>query len=317
MSTTPLKIGISACLLGENVRWNGGHALNRFVAHTLGQFVSFVPVCPEAECGLGIPRETLRLVGTIESPRLVTSRTGIDHTERMQTWARERLDQLAQEELCGFIFKKDSPSSGLLRVKVYNDKGQPVKKGVGMFARAFTERFPRVPVEEEGRLNDPKLRENFIEQIFALKDWRDTLDDRKTMGRLVAFHTRQKMLILAHSQKHYRVMGKLVAKGKQMAPTALYDQYEAYLVDALRLKTTTKKNTNVLLHILGHFKQQLTGDEKQEMLELIDQYRTEQIPLIVPITLVNHYVRKYDKPYLAQQTYLNPHPLELKLRNHA
>jgi uncharacterized protein YbgA (DUF1722 family)/uncharacterized protein YbbK (DUF523 family) len=315
--TTPLKIGISACLLGENVRWNGGHALNRFVAHTLGRFVSFVPVCPEVECGLGVPRETLRLVGTVDSPRLVTSKTGIDHTERMQTWAEGRLDQLAQEDLCGFIFKKDSPSSGLLRVKVYNDKGQPVKNGVGMFARAFTERFPRIPVEEEGRLNDPKLRENFIEQIFALKEWRDTLAGGKSMGRLVAFHTRQKMLILSHSQKHYREMGKLVAAGKQTAPTLLYDQYEALLLDALRLKTTIKKNTNVLLHILGHFKKQLSGDEKQEMLELIDQYRAEQIPLIVPITLVNHYVRKYDKPYLAQQTYLNPHPLELKLRNHA
>jgi uncharacterized protein YbgA (DUF1722 family)/uncharacterized protein YbbK (DUF523 family) len=317
MTPTPLKIGISACLLGEKVRWNGGHALNRFVAHTLGQFVSFVPVCPETECGLGIPRETLRLVGTVESPRLVTSKTGIDHTERMQTWAKGRLDRLAQEDLCGFIFKKDSPSSGLLRVKVYNDKGQPVKRGVGMFARAFTERFPRIPVEEEGRLNDPKLRENFIEQIFALKDWRNTLAGRKTMGRLVAFHTRQKMLILSHSQKHYREMGKLVAVGKRMRPTALYDQYEAHLMDALRLKTTVKKNTNVLLHILGHFKRQLSSDEKQEMLELIDQYRAEQIPIIVPITLVNHYVRKYDKPYLAQQTYLNPHPLELKLRNHA
>lgn len=315
--TSSLKIGISACLLGQNVRYNGGHALNRFVAHTLGQFVSFVPVCPEVECGLGTPRETLRLVGSVESPRLVTSRTGIDHTERMQTWARKRLDKLEEEDLCGFVFKKDSPSSGLMRVKVYNEKGQPNKSGVGMFARAFTERFPRIPVEEEGRLNDPKLRENFIEQIFTLKDWRDTLTGRKSMGRLVAFHTRQKMLILSHSQKHYREMGKLVAVGKQLALSELYDQYEVLLMAALNLKTTVKKNTNVLMHILGHFKQQISADEKQEMLELIDNYHAEQIPLIVPITLFNHYVRKYDKPYLAQQTYLNPHPLELKLRNHA
>ena len=315
--TAPLKIGISACLLGQNVRYNGGHALNRFVAHTLGQFVSFVPVCPEVECGLGTPRETLRLVGSIEAPRLVTTKTRIDHTDRMQTWAKKRLDKLAEEDLCGFIFKKDSPSSGLMRVKVYNDKGQPDKKGVGMFARAFTERFPRIPVEEEGRLNDPKLRENFIEQIFLLRDWRNTLAERKSMGRLVAFHTRQKMLILSHSQKHYRQMGKLVAVGKQLGLTKLYDQYEELLVQAMALKTTVKKNTNVLIHILGHFKKQLDADEKQEMLEIIDTYHKEQVPLIVPITLVNHYVRKYDKPYLAQQTYLNPHPLELKLRNHA
>jgi uncharacterized protein YbgA (DUF1722 family)/uncharacterized protein YbbK (DUF523 family) len=315
--TTPLKIGISACLLGEKVRWNGGHALNRFVAHTLGRFVSFVPVCPEVECGLGTPRETLRLVGGVAAPRLVTSKTGIDHTDRMQAWAARRLDQLADENLCGFIFKKDSPSSGLLRVKVYNDKGQPVKQGVGMFARAFTERYPRIPVEEEGRLNDPKLRENFIEQIFVLKDWRDTLAQGRTMGRLVAFHTRQKLLVLSHSQKHYRQMGRLVAEGKRLTPGERYDRYESLLMEALALQTTIKKNTNVLLHILGHFKKQLSADEKQEMLEVMDNYRAEQIPLIVPVTLINHYVRKYEKAYLAQQTYLNPHPLELKLRNHA
>jgi uncharacterized protein YbgA (DUF1722 family) len=224
---------------------------------------------------------------------------------------------LEKENLCGFIFKKDSPSSGLYRVKVYSGKGMPVKQGVGIFARAFTERFPRIPVEEEGRLNDPKLRENFIEQIFTMKRWRDRLAKKKRMGELVDFHTRHKLLIMAHSPDDYRSMGKLVADGKSLSMEQLYDRYENLLLNALRLKTTTKKNANVLYHLMGYFKRNLSADEKQELLEIIDQYRKELVPLIVPVTIVNHYVRKYRQPYLGQQVYLNPHPVELKLRNHA
>ena len=313
----PIRIGISSCLLGNNVRWNGGHKLDRYIRDTLGHYLEFVPVCPEVECGLPIPRETLRLVGDIDNPRLVTTRTGVDHTRRMQTWAQKRVKDLEKEDLCGFIFKKDSPSSGLLRVKVYNAKGMPVKKGVGMFARAFTEHFPRIPVEEEGRLNDPHLRENFIEQIFTFQRWRQILEQRKTTGRLVAFHTRHKLLLLAHSPKHYRAMGKLVASGKKMTPTDLYDAYEKLLIEAMRLKSTLRKNSNVLQHLMGYFKKNLTGDEKQELLEIFGDYRQGNLPLIVPITLINHYVRKYQQPYLAQQYYLNPHPIALKLRNHA
>jgi uncharacterized protein YbgA (DUF1722 family)/uncharacterized protein YbbK (DUF523 family) len=313
----PIKIGISSCLLGNNVRWNGGHKLDRYIRDTLGRYLEFVPVCPEVECGLSIPRETLRLVGDIDNPRLVTTRTGVDHTQRMQTWAKSRVKALEVENLCGFIFKKDSPSSGLMRVKVYNDKGMPVKKGVGMFARAFTEHFPRIPVEEEGRLNDSLLRENFIEQIFTFKRWRETLEQRKSVGRLVAFHTRHKLLIMAHSPKHYREMGKLVATGKKMPPAELYDAYEKLLVEAMRLKTTVRKNSNVLQHLMGYFKNDLSADEKQELLEIFGEYREGNLPLIVPITLINHYVRKYQQPYLAQQYYLNPHPTALKLRNHA
>jgi uncharacterized protein YbgA (DUF1722 family) len=193
----------------------------------------------------------------------------------------------------------------------------PVKQGVGLFARAFTERFPRIPVEEEGRLNDPVLRETFIEMIFALKRWRETLAQNKNMANLVDFHTRHKLLILSHSPQHYRVMGKLVADGKSLPAKELYERYEQQLIDALRLKVTIKKNGNVLYHLLGYFKKELSSDEKQELLDIIDQYRREVVPLIVPITLINHYVRKYQQPYLRQQTYLNPHPIELKLRNHA
>ena len=312
-----IRIGLSTCLLGENVRFDGGHKRDRFVTDTLGQFLEFVPVCPEMECGLGVPRESMRLEGKPESPRLVTNRTKIDHTERMITWARKRVKELEKEDLCGFIFKSRSPSSGMERVRVYNEKGVPENKGVGMFARIFMEHFPLLPVEEDGRLHDIKLRENFIERIFALKRWRDLLDEKRSRGKLVAFHTQHKLLILSHSQKHSRILGKVVAEAKSISPQQLYPQYQALLMEALQLKTTVKKNINVLEHMMGYFKKQLSADEKQELLETFNQYREGYIPLIVPLTLIKHYVRKYDQPYLKQQVYLNPHPVELKLRNHA
>jgi uncharacterized protein YbgA (DUF1722 family)/uncharacterized protein YbbK (DUF523 family) len=312
-----IKLGVSTCLLGENVRWNGGHSRSLFITDTLSQFVDFVPVCPEVECGFPVPRETFRLVGDPDKPRLMTSKTKVDHTHRMVTWTKKRVKALEKEELCGFIFKKNSPSSGLHAVKVFTEKGMPSRRGMGIFARAFTDHFPLIPVEEDGRLNDHKLRENFIEQIFTMKRWRETLTRKKNMGSLVEFHTRHKLLLLSHSPKHYRMMGKLVAGGKSLRPNELFHRYETSLMEALRLKTTVKKNLDVLFHLMGYFKKQLSPDEKQELLEILDQYRREHVPLIVPVTLINHYVRKYRQPYLSQQMYLNPHPIELRLRNHA
>jgi len=311
-----IKLGVSACLMGEQVRWNGGHARDRYLTDILGQYVEYVPVCPEVECGMGVPRETLRLVGDPDNPNLVTSKTNIDHTRRMTDWARKRVRELETENLCGFVFKKNSPSSGLFRVPVKNFKGMPQKKGQGIFARVFTESFPLIPVEEEGRLHDAKLRETFIEQIFTLMRWRETLSKKKRMGSLIDFHTRHKLLVMSHSPDHSRMMGKLVAEGKTLVIDDLLAQYEALLIEALRLKTTLKKNVNVIQHIMGYFKKQLSPDEKQELIEIIDQYRKEHVPLIVPVTLLNHYVRKYGQTYLAQQVYLNPHPIALKLRNH-
>ena len=313
---TPLKLGISACLLGQPVRYDGGHKLDPFLAETLGRFVTFVPVCPETECGLGVPREAMRLVGDPAHPRLVTIHSGIDQTQRMRAWAAKRVEELAREDLCGFIFKSRSPSSGMERVKVYTGEGAPVKKGVGLFARAFMDRLPLLPVEDEGRLHDPVLRENFITRIFVLRRWRDLLASHQNRGGLVAFHTRHKLLLLGHSEKHYRALGKLVAAAKSLPQETLFSQYEALLLEALRLKSTVAKQSNVLLHALGYFKSVLSRDEKEEMVETIDRYRQELVPLIVPITLLNHYVRKYREPYLAGQVYLQPHPLELKLRNH-
>jgi uncharacterized protein YbgA (DUF1722 family) len=259
----------------------------------------------------------MHLEGESDSPRLVTSRSKIDHTKRMITWARKRVKELEKEDLGGFIFKSRSPSSGMERVRVYNEKGIPGKKGVGMFARIFMEHFPLLPVEEDGRMHDIKLRENFIERIFALKRWRDLLDEKRSRGRLVAFHTQHKSLILSHGQKHSRILGKLVAEAKSFSPKQLYSQYQALFMEALKLKTTVKKNVNVLQHMMGYLKKQLSAGEKHELLETFNQYREGYIPLIVPLTLIKHYVGKYDQPYLRQQVYLNPHPIELKLRNHA
>jgi uncharacterized protein YbgA (DUF1722 family) len=226
--------------------------------------------------------------------------------------------ELEQEDLRGFIFKSKSPSSGMERVRVYNEhsQGSPVTRGVGMFARIFMEHFPLLPVEEEGRLHDPVLRENFIERIFVFQRWRELRAAKPTLGDLVGFHTRHKLLILAHSPNHYRELGRLVARGKEVPVQELYARYQSRLMEALRLKTTPKKNTNVLHHLMGYFKKDLNPDEKQELLEVIDYYHQGYVPLVVPITLINHYVRKYNQPYLKEQFYLHPHPVELQLRNH-
>ncbi len=311
-----IKLGISACLLGQEVRFDGGHKHDRFITETLGKFVEFVPVCPEVEYGLGIPRESLRLVGDVDAPRLVTTRTHVDHTDGMIAWAVNRVKELEKEGLCGFVFKSKSPSSGMERVRVYNDSGMPSNKGVGLFARTFMDHFPLLPVEEDGRLHDPLLRENFIERIFAMKRWRELSAEKPSVGKLTAFHTRHKLLMMAHSPKHYRDMGKLTADAKKQPLQQVYQTYETHLLEGLKLKATVSKNSNVLSHLMGYFKKELSADEKAELLEIFDHYRKGYVPLIVPITLINHYVRKYNQTYLKEQYYLQPHPLELKLRNH-
>jgi uncharacterized protein YbgA (DUF1722 family)/uncharacterized protein YbbK (DUF523 family) len=312
-----IKLGLSACLAGEKVRYDGGHRGDRFITDTLGQYVEFVTVCPEVECGLGVPREPMRLVGRPEAPRLLTVRTKQDHTQRLLNWARQRVEELARDDLDGFIFKAKSPSSGRARVKVYNERGVPSATGVGLFARIFMARFPLLPVEDEGRLHDPEIRENFLERLFFQRRWRELLASQPDLGDLVAFHTRHKLQFLAHSPEHYRQMGRLVAQVRELPVPELLAAYQGLALAALRLKATVSKNANVLYHLLGYFKKQLSGDGKQELLEIIDCYRKGLVPLIVPVTLINHYVRHYQEPYLREQFYLHPHPLELKLRNHA
>ncbi|MFO7983791.1 MAG: DUF523 and DUF1722 domain-containing protein [Desulfuromonadales bacterium] len=312
-----IRIGISACLLGQPVRYDGGHKLDRFLVDTLGEYVEYVPVCPEVELGLPTPRQTLRLVGDPLEPRLVFSKSGEDITDAMNNWARVRVRELEKEQLCGFIFKSRSPSSGMERVKVYDRHGNPRNKGVGLFAQAFMEQFPLLPTEEDGRLHDPGLRENFIESIFVMRRWRSVLDSGTRRGDLVDFHSRHKLLLMGHSVELYREMGRLVANAGDINREELFQKYQNLLLQALQVLTTEAKHVNVLHHILGYFKKQLSADEKEEMLELIEHYRQGHIPLIVPVTMMNHFVRKYDQPYLRDQVYLHPHPVELQLRNHA
>jgi len=312
-----LRLGISSCLLGMPVRYDGGHKLDHYLRDTLGQYFEFVPICPEVECGLGVPREAVRLVGDAENPRLITVRSKQDLTDRMAAWAAQRVGELSTEQLCGFIFKSGSPSSGMERVKVYNEKGTAGKNGVGLFARVFMNHFPNLPAEEEGRLNDPILRENFIERIFSCARWQEIVRKKGLkLKDVMDFHTANKLLILAHSPQHYRELGRLVAGGKEMNIRDLISVYERWFMEGMKRKATPSKNANVLMHMVGYFKKELSAWEKGELLDLINQYRMNVLPLIVPVTLLKHYVAKYDQSYLQGQTYLNPHPLELRLRNH-
>jgi uncharacterized protein YbgA (DUF1722 family)/uncharacterized protein YbbK (DUF523 family) len=312
----PVRLLVSACLLGDPVRYDGGHKRDPFLVETLGRFVEWIRVCPEVECGLRVPRESMRLVGDPAHPRLVVGKTGADLTERMERFARARVNELEPLDLCGYICKKDSPSSGMQRVKVYDAAGLPARRGAGVFTRIFMEHFPLVPVEEEGRLQDPLLREMFVERVFCLKRWRDLTREGLSLRRLVGFHTDHKLLLLSHSRKGHDGLGRLVAGAGGMARRRLYDDYLGLFMDTLSQKATVKKHCDVLLHMVGHFKTILTTDDRRELLEVIARYRSSLVPLIVPLTLFHHYVRKYDVHYLARQVYLNPHPAELMLRNH-
>ncbi len=314
--SSPITVGVSSCLLGEHVRYDGGHKHDRYITGTLGRFFSFEPVCPEVECGMTTPREAMRLEGDPAAPRLITRQSRLDKTDQMQMFCSARIARLKQLDLCGFIFKKDSPSSGLFRVKVYGQDGLPRKIGQGLFAASFVRNFPRIPVEEAERLHDDSIRENFIERVFCYRRWKDFLAESPDLGGLVEFHTGQKLMMMAHSPQIYREMGTLVAHGKNATWTDLLLQYEELYMKGLALQATVRKNTNVLQHIMGYFKKELTSAEKSELLEVISQYHNHLVPLIVPLTLIKHYVNRYNQTYLKRQVYLSPHPAELMLRNH-
>lgn len=316
--THPIRIGISACVLGQEVRFNGGHKLNHFIRDTLGDFVEFVPVCPEVDIGLGVPRESLRLVKRDgDTPSLVAPASGSDHTKKMMAYAGRKVADLAKLDLCGFIVQKGSPSCGMERVKVYPPaKGSMTRKdGRGLFTQVLMERLPLLPVEEGGRLSDPRLRENFIERVFAYQRLRHLFRDCWTIGQLVEFHTNEKLLLMSHS--NYRPLGQLVAKAKQQARADVKEQYQRLFLEALACPSTVKKHVNVLQHIAGYFREDLAEDARHEVHDLIEAYRQELVPLVVPITLMKHHIRTLGLDYLAPQTYLSPHPRELMLRNHA
>jgi uncharacterized protein YbgA (DUF1722 family)/uncharacterized protein YbbK (DUF523 family) len=313
---TTLRLGISACLLGREVRHDGGHKRDPFLVETLGAFVEWVPVCPELELGLGVPREPIRLEGSPRAPRLVAPKSGTDHTEAMARFARARVADLARLDLSGYVLKKDSPSCGMERVRVWGRSAVPARTGIGAFARVLLEALPLLPVEEEGRLHDPRLRDNFVERVFAYGRWTSFLADRPRRGDLVRFHTAQKLLLLAHEPAAYQRLGRLVARAKERPLAEVLADYGRGLMQALRVLATPKRHANVLEHMLGYFSEHLEPAERQEIVELIADHRRGLVPLVVPLTLVKHHVRRFDVTYLAGQAYLDPHPKELMLRNH-
>ncbi len=319
----PLKIGVSACLLGERVRFDGGHKRNDFLADILGPFVQWVAVCPEVEFGLGTPRRSLRLAKDGDRTRMVEApkhgsdqSPGADHTDAMRTWAQRRALSLEHEELCGYVLKKDSPSCGMERVKVYNSDGIASRSGRGLFAEALMRAYPALPVEEEGRLANPHLRENFIERVFAYHSVRRLFARPWKIADLIAFHTARKLQLLSHNIKAYQELGRLVADAKTLPSGELRERYANQFMAALRWPATPARHTNVLEHMAGYFKRRLDQTSRQELNSVIADYRAGLVPLIVPITLVRHHVLALDVAYLKGQTYLEPHPKELMLRNH-
>lgn len=336
--TNKIKLGISACLLGENVRYDGGHKRNRYITQTLGKRFTWVPVCPEVEAGLSIPREPIQLEGDRACPRLVVIGSGIDLTDVLNVWAAKKVKKLDKESLCGFILKSRSPSCAIddaeiifirgaegagKRVHFQNSAysvcsargafdsglstlGKKKEKTAGLFSSIVMEHDPILPLIDEEDMADPILRENFIERVFTYKRWLDFMKKKPSLGHLVSFHSELKLQLMAHSPRHYSAAGRHIAGAKGRPIREVYQQYIVMLMEGLRLIATPKKNADVLMHIMGHFKTQLTRAEKQKLLKVIEQYRQGQVPLIAPLTLLRRYVKKFDKQYLRWQTYLNP-----------
>ncbi|WP_242355339.1 DUF523 and DUF1722 domain-containing protein [Anaeromyxobacter sp. SG64] len=316
MKTARPRLGVSSCLLGRKVRYDGQHKRDAFLVDVLGDFVEWVPVCPELEVGMGVPREPIRLVGAASSPRLVAERSGEDHTAAMRRFAEARVAELAGLDLAGFVTKKDSPSCGMERVRVYPAAGgAPRRDGVGAFARVLLERLPLLPVEEEGRLNDPALRESFVERIFAFTRWKAAVAAGMRRRELVAFHTAHKLALLAHSPAAYRRLGALVAGQAKASGAAIVEAYGRGFMEALRVPATRGRHVNVLQHMLGYFRDALEKDDRKELEDVVHDYARGLVPLVVPQTLIRHHVRRQGVAYLAGQTYLDPDPKELMLRN--
>ena len=317
-SFSKISIGISSCLLGETVRFDGGHKHDPYLTETLGPFFEYVPVCPEVGCGLPVPREAMHLVGTPENNRLVGIKSGKDYTEQMEAYCARAVKELRGRDLYGFIFKSKSPSSGLFSVTLYlPDGNHTARRTSGLFARAITRAFPSLPCEENGRLHDPLLRENFIERVFALKRFRDEVAAEPSVRVLQTFHACAKYLLMAHSPESAQELGRLVAAAAPANLAETVAAYETRYLAALAECATVGRHVNVLQHMQGYFSEQLTPEEREELGYVVGEYAREQVPLIVPITLFRHYIVKYQVVYLMQQHYLSPHPAELKLRNHA
>lgn len=318
MSTTDwprLSIGVSSCLLGQEVRYDGAHKRDRYLTDVLGDYCEFVPICPEVGIGMGIPRPPIRLVERDGALRVLGVREpDVDVTDDLAAYVGKVADKIA--ELDGYVFKRASPTCGVWRVKVYGEGGMPSPTGRGAFAAGVLERWPNLPVEEEGRLNDPVLRENFIERIFVYRRWRALRGAGMTAGALVDFHTNHKLVVMAHNQAAYRRMGQLVAQAGQDGLPARVEAYEAELMSALTRRATRRSHTNVMQHLAGYLKRALDAGDKAELHSVIGDYHQGLVPLVVPLTLFRHHFRRHPHPFVERQVYLRPHPAELMLRNH-
>lgn len=311
-----IRVGVSACLLGEAVRYDAGHKHDRYVADVLGQHFELVPVCPEVEAGMGIPRESVRLVRTQSGVRMLGVKSGTDHTKAVSLVSECRAVDMRDRKICGYILKKGSPSCGMERVRSYTVGGMPAPSTRGLFADALMRAMPDLPVEEEGRLSDPVLRESFIERVFAYSRVQSFFDARWTVGELVAFHTREKMLVASHEPAAEKILGRIVATAASTPRAQVATNYRAAFLGALARPARRARHVNVLQHMLGHFGEALDPEARQSLARVIEEYRTGLVPLVVPITLLRHYAEVCGVTYLAGQTYLEPHPRELLLRNH-
>ncbi|MEZ5332579.1 MAG: DUF523 and DUF1722 domain-containing protein [Thermoanaerobaculia bacterium] len=310
-----LRLGISSCLLGEEVRYDGGHKNDAFVRGLLEPFVAWIPVCPEVEVGMGVPREAVHLEGELSAPRMVGSRSGTDWSQAMRRWARRRVEELSAADLDGYLLKRGSPSCGLHRVKVFVG-GMPRPEGRGLFAAELARALPLLPLEEEGRLRDPALRERFVAAAFAHRRFKDALAADPTPGGLVAFHTGYKLTIMAHSPEHYRAMGRLVADSGTLPWGELTGSYARLLAEALAVPARRGRHVNTLQHLAGFLKRRLSAADKEELGTVIESYRRGQVPLVVPLTLLRHHFRHAETPaWVHRQIYLDPYPAELMLRN--
>jgi len=310
-----IPVGISACLMGEQVRYNGGHKRSRYCLEVLAERFAFEPFCPELEAGLGVPREPIRLVGAPgEAPRVVgTVDPGLDVTERLAEVSRDFIAR--HRHLRGFILMKGSPSCGLERVKVYRENGMPSHSDAGAFVRELRHHFPELPLEEEARMNDAVLRENFITRVYAYDDWKRRVEANPSYHELLQFHSRQKYLLMAHHVETYRELGRYLAESSRRPLDAVMGHYLRRFMAALGRPATRKTHTNALMHVFGYLRESLDGETRQDLLSAIEDYRLGHVPLAVPIRLLDHYLKRHGSDYIRGQTYLDPHPYELGLRN--
>lgn len=311
---TDIKMGISSCLLGNEVRHDGGHKRNIYVMSALSEYFSFRPFCPEVAIGLGVPRPTIRLSKIENHIRLVgTKDPDMDLTDDMNRWSENAMNGM--NDLSGFILKSNSPSCGMERVRVYDSNGMPSRDGTGLFARVLMEKNPALPVEEEGRLNDPVLRENFIERVFVYYRWQKMVEGGFTVSDLMAFHQQHKFILLAHNEQEYRKLGPLIAAVNRNNLEHTAEEYLVRMMTCMKSRASRKRHTNVLMHVMGYLKKKIDSDDKKELIEILDNYRLGKVPLIVPITLMKHHLRVYPDEYISSQYYMAPYPEELMLRN--